>query len=595
MQPIYYYFDQFKIDVRQRALFVNGELVPLPAKLFSLLLVLLDRDGVELSKEYLMNAVWPDSRVEMSNLTQSIFLLRRLLENKSDGRRLVITIPGKGYLFTGVVKSEYAQEPLKESNGFGIREQVPKRPSTAVLPFRVFDHSPQTRYLGIGIADALITRLSHIETIEVRPTRITKQFRGSTQDLRTIGRELGVDFLIVGAVHVELMQSARAVPIRVTVQLVNVQNGDLVWSESVEDVLARTLALHDKLAETIGHAIADKLTLREREQLTKRHTEDNGAYQDYLKGRYYASQYTIRGWTKAISCFSRAVQKDPSYALAYCGIADANYMAANLYSSPLEVMPKAQAAANRALNLDSNLSEAHTSMALVQAFFEWKWLEAERSFRQAIRINERSSSVHFWYGRLLTTAGRFDEAIDELRCSQLLDPLSAAMNAELGRTLYYAGRYEEAKEQLRETLELDPNFWPAHLFLGWVYEQQGHLAEAIAILQRASKLDDNPRIKAFLGAVYASAGDETQAEKILVALKESSKKRYVSADYIAMIYAALGDSTRAFQYFAKALEGRSGWLVWLGVDPRFDPLRHDLRFQRLIADIGIPVSPRNDS
>jgi len=166
------------------------------------------------------------------------------------------------------------------------------------------------------------------------------------------------------------------------------------------------------------------------------------------------------------------------------------------------------------------------------------------------------------------------------------------MNAELGRTLYYAGRYEEAMEQLRETLELDPNFWPSHLFLGWVYEQQGHLPEAIAILQRASGLDDNPRIKAFLGAAYACAGDEMQAEKILVSLKESSTRRYVSADYIATIYAALGDTPRTLQYLTKAYEGRSGWLVWLGVDPHFDALRHDLRFQQLIENIGIPAGHR---
>jgi TolB-like protein/Tfp pilus assembly protein PilF len=571
-------------------LFNNGELVPLSAKLFSLLLVFLNGQGLELSKEALMEAVWPDSRVEMSNLTQSVFLLRRLLGHKSDGRRLIITIPGKGYLFTGIVKAEYTHESAAELHVAEIRDRTARRQTVAVLPFHVLDLSDETKYLGIGIADALITRLGHIEHLDIRPVGATRQYAGQQRDFQKTGRALGVDFLIAGAVHVELARTTKGTPIRVTIQLVNVQSGDFIWSDSVENELDHILTLHDKLAETTGNAIARNLTLQEREQLTKRHTEDNGAYQDYLKGRYFAGQYTDRGWSMAINCFSRAVQKDPNYALAYCGIADAHYMAANLYSSPLDAMPKAQTAASRALILGDNLSETHTSVALVKGFFEWDWAESEASFLEAIRLNERSATAHFWYGRLLTTAGRFTEAASELKIGLRIDPLSAMMNAELGRTLYYARRYEDAKEQLRETLELDPNFWPAHLFLGWVYEQQGHLPETIAILHRASELDDNPRIKAYLGVAYASSGDDAQAEKILVALKEQAKKRYVAADYIAAIYAALGDTTRAFRYFAKAQAGRSGWLVWLGVDPHYDSLRHDPRFKALLANIGISGS-----
>jgi len=413
--PSYYYFDGFEIDVRQRTLSKEGEPVPLPAKPFSLLLVLLANQGVELSKDYLMNAVWRDSRVEMSNLTQSIFLLRRLLERKSSNHRLIITVPGKGYIFTGVVRSANAHEAPATPPANSMPHRLQKQPTIAVLPFQIFDISKKTGYLGIGIADALITRLSHIEQINVRSTETVRLYKGQSPDLQTAGRELGVDFLIVGAIHVELVQTYKVTPIRVTVQMVNVQSGDVIWSDSIEDELSRILALQDKLAEATSNAVTYKLMLREKGLTPIRHTEDSGAYQDYLKGRYYAGQYTIRGWSKAITCFGRAVQKDPNYALAYCGIADANYMAANLYLSPLEVMPKAQAASNRALLLSSDLAEAHTSAALVKGFFEWNWREAEASFREAIRINERSASVHFWLGRLLTAAGRFSEAIDELK------------------------------------------------------------------------------------------------------------------------------------------------------------------------------------
>jgi DNA-binding winged helix-turn-helix (wHTH) protein/tetratricopeptide (TPR) repeat protein len=588
--PLSYEFDEFRIDVRQRSLFKNGEIVPLQPKILALLLALVRNPGIELSKEYLMRAVWPDSYVDTSNLTQSMFLLRRVLEQNSDGRRLIVTIPGQGYLFVGTLRVEPGKQIAVESASNPAEDQAPRRRSIAVLPLLVFDSSDQTQYLGVGIADALINRLSHIEQTDVRPTGTILRYTGHIQNAQDIGRELGVGLLITGTIHIERNRDTSLSPIRVTVQLVDVQDGRLIWSDSVKHDLSNILSLQDTLAEKLGHAVSKRLTVQEQSQLTKRYTDNNEAYQDYLKGRYYAAQWTIRGWTKSIECFSKAVRRDSNYALAYCGIADAHYMASNLYSPPIEVMPKAQTAASRALELDDTLAEVHTSVGLVKGFFEWNWEEAEASFRRAIRLNPRYAAARLWYGRLLATSGYFDEAIDELKMSQRLDPLSPGVNAELGRAMYYARRYDEATEQLRETLELDPDFWPAHLFLGWVYEQQGHSTEAVAILRRSSELDDNPRTKASLGVAYAFAGNEAEAEKILISLVEESKKRHVSAYYIAAIHSALGDNARAFRWFAKALADRSEWLVWLRVDPRFDALRQDHRFESLARRVGIPMN-----
>jgi len=587
-QPLTYDFDEFHIDVRRRVLLKNEEVVPLQPKLFALLLTLVRNPGINVDRDDLMRAVWPDTRVEMANLTQSMFLLRRVLGHNRNGKRLIVTIPGQGYVFTGAIKKQETAQAEPEPRLAASTLQAASRKSIAVLPLHVLDSSDQTQYLGVGIADALIHRLSFIEQLDVRPTGTVMRYAGHVQDAQEVGRELGVGMLITGTIHVERYREIARSQIRVTVQLVSVGDEKLVWSDSVKHDLAHILSLQDMLAEKIGHAVSQRLTVQEQHQLTRRYTEDNAAYRDYLRGRYHAGQWTIRGWTKSLECFSRAVQRDPNFALAYCGIADAHYMASNLYSPPREVMPKAQAAANRALELDQSLAEAHTSVALVKGFYEWNWHEAEVSLRRAIELNSRYAAAHLWYGRLLSTSGRFDEAIEELRISQRLDPLSCGINAELGRVLYYARRYDEATDQLRETLELNPDFWPAHLFLGWVYEQQGYFTEAVAILRRSSELDDNPRTRASLGMSYAFSGNETEAEEILLELIEESRRKHVPAYYIAAIYAVLGDKDRAFRWFEKALTDRSEWLVWLRVDPRFDGLRRDSRFEHLARKVGIP-------
>ncbi len=583
-------FDEFEMDVRQRVLLRGGVMLPLPSKVFSLLLTLVRNAGTELSKTFLIQAVWPDCIVDASNLTQSIFLLRRALGQTADGRRLIVTIPGQGYLFAGDVRLEPEAEDARPERSAPAEARDPSLRSIAVLPLHVLDmdSTSHTQYLGEGIADALLHRLSYIQQIDVRSTGALLRYANPAQVPQDIGRELGVSLLVTGSVFIEHGLTAADSLLRVTLQLMNVQDRSLLWSDSAEYNFSRILALQDALAEKLGAAIAAKLTAQEQKQLTRRYTHDDDAYQDYLRGRYYSGQWTIRGWLKAIECFSKAVQRDPGYALAYCGIADAEYMASNLYSPPLERMAKAKIAATRALELDDSLAEAHTSIALVQGFFDWNWARSEASFRRAIELNPRSSAAYLWYGRLLATMGRFDESIDTLRRSQKLDPLSAAVNAEVGRALYYARRFDEGIEQLRETLELDPNFWPAHLFLGWIYEQQGYFTEAIAILGHSSELDDNPRTRASLGVAYAFAGKETEAEKILISLREESEKRYVSDYYIAAIYVALGDNTRALRYFEKAYADRSEGLVWLRVDPRFDSIRADKRFDAFIRKVGIP-------
>ena len=569
----------------RRTLFRDGVAVLIPSKVFSLLLIFVRLPGVALTKADLMKALWPDSYVEPGNLTQAIFLLRRALEGSDEGRRYIVTIPGQGYLFTGDVKAS----PRSESSG--ASQDAAKIRSLAVLPFQVLTAFSSLHYLGIGIADALTSRLSCIREIRVRPLDAAQPPR-QHQDPLAMGRELAVDLILTGNVQVEHRRPRSASRVRVSLHLTQVQEGVVLWSDIVEHELRHLLQLQDILAQTVGDILSSKLSVRERERLTRRHTQNAEAYSAYLKGRHYANQSTGRGQVKALEYFTKAVTLDPNFALAYSGIADANYIVSNIHVPSVEAMPRAKAAAQRALELDPTLAEAHTSLALSYGFYEWDFKKSEAEFRRAIMLNPEYASAHLWYGRLLTTQGRFEEAQAHLAKAQDQDPLSSAVNAEIGRSLFYAGRYKEAAEQLRETLELNSAFWPAHLFLGWVYAQQGLMTEALAILEQCNALDDNPRTKAFLGAAYALAGESKRAQQILGQLVAQDEKRRMSSYYISVIYAALGDRNMAFRWLEKAYTDRAVGFIWLRVEPWFDALRDDPRFKRLLMKIGSKVSNR---
>jgi DNA-binding winged helix-turn-helix (wHTH) protein/Flp pilus assembly protein TadD len=578
--PRKYAFGDFQVDVLQRSLSCRGTIIPLPSRAFSLLLVLVRHAGECMSKDSLIKAVWPDAHVEACNLTQSIFLLRRALGQENSDYRYVVTVPCQGYVFAGNVTASPNQAPRRPSlSGRRVR-------SLAVIPFRILSAPKSLHYLGVGIADTLTNRLSHIEDLQVRPTSTTLSMMSKDRDALAVGRELAVELILTGTVQISYEKPRSASCVRVSLQLVDALDSNVIWSGTLEQKLGQILPLQDTLSEKIGSVLSERLSPKERGHLTHRPTEHPEAYQAYLKGRFYASQWTERGWKKAVDCFTQAVQSDPTFALAFSGIADAHYIASNLYSAPNDVMPKAKTAVESALELSPSLAEAHTSLALIEGFFDWNWEASEDRFRHAITLNPGYASAHLWYGRLLTARGRFDEAHAELKQAQQLDPVSGSINSEIGRALFYAGRYKEASDQLHEMLELNPAFWPAHLFLGWVYEQQGLFTEALALLKQCNSLDDNPRTRAFLGVSYALAGQTGEAERIIGQLIHERSRRYVPGYYIAILYAALGNNDLAFRWFDKACSDRSEWLAWLGVEPRVDMLREDPRFDALIKKVG---------
>lgn len=364
------------------------------------------------------------------------------------------------------------------------------------------------------------------------------------------------------------------------------------WGGQCTTKLADIFRVQDDISREIGDGLRLRLSGDEKKQLSKRYTESLEAWQLYLQGIYYWNKYTPDGLNKAIACFERSIAIDPNYALPYTGIADCYVMLGWISEvAPIESFPKVKIAASKALELDSMLAGAHTSLATASLFYDWDWSAAEKKFKQAIQLNPNYATAHHFYAWHLAVMGRMHEALREIREAQERDPLSLMINATAAVTLYCARRYEEAIEQFRKTIEMDPTFFRAHFMLSLVYQRKGMYEEAIAESQKAVTLSGrSTESLAVLGDTYAAAGKKSEAISILAELQELSTQRYVSPFDFAVLYLTLGENDRAFKWFEKAFEERSSRLILLNSEPVFDRFRSDPRVQDLMRRIGFANS-----
>jgi tetratricopeptide (TPR) repeat protein len=324
--------------------------------------------------------------------------------------------------------------------------------------------------------------------------------------------------------------------------------------------------------------------------LAKRYTDDSEAYRLYLKGRYFWNKYTKEGLTKAIEYFNESIGLDPSYSLAYTGLADSYYRLSTAYLPPKEALPKARTAAMKALQIDDTLAEAHASLGLIKMFHDWDWSGAEREYKRAIELDPRSALGYLRYGSYLKLRGRFDEAITSFKRALALDPLSLQANSLLGIALYASRRYDKSVEQYRKTLDMDPNYLPARFGIGLAYTQKGMYDEAIIAFQKAGDLaDDLVEALGELGYIYAVSGKISKAHEVLDELKKRSETAYISPYNMAKIYAGLGENDLTFEWLEKAYKERSEWLTWLKVDPKLDSIRSAPRFQNLMQLVGFEL------
>jgi len=455
-------------------------------------------------------------------------------------------------------------------------------PSIAVLPF--VDDSPEKShgYLCEGIPNTLINALNNIENLRVPARTSSFSFVGKGLDIQGIGQKLNVENVLEGSIQVV------GDNLRVTASLIKVKDGFQLWNNAYDRKLEDVFAIQDEIAQAIVKALKMKLLGQQQERLVKRGTDNMEAYTLYLEGLFYWNKRSGRDLNRAIELFSRAIDKDPNYALAYVGLAD-SYSLLTVYADarPQDVYPRAKTAVNKALELDEALAEAHNSLAYVYERYDWNFKAAEAEFKRALELNPKYATGHFWHGELLIYLGRFEEGIREFRRALELDPVSVVINVNLGWALLIAQQHDQALAQLHKTLEMDPNFAMTHLMLGFANLGKKNFQEAIEEMKKARELSgDALYATGGLGEVYAAAGKIAEARGILEELKTRSQKQCVSQYGMANIYAAMGDLDKAFELVNKAYEERDEPLISLKIHPGWIPFHSDPRYQALLKKMG---------
>ncbi len=467
------------------------------------------------------------------------------------------------------------------------RERGKAIDSIAVLPFANTSGDPNTEYLSDGITESLINNLSQLSNLRVMARSAVFRYKGKEVDPQKVGQDLRVRAVLSG----RLLQRGDTLILRA--ELMDVAKGSQIWGGQYNRKLSDLLAVQEEIAREISEKLRMRLTGEEKERLGRRSTENTEAYQLYLKGRYYWNKRTEEGFRRGIGYFNQALEKDPNYALAYAGLAYSyNLMGHELYSvlAPREAYPKARAAATKALELDETLAEAHAVLADTKLRYGWDFSGAEREHKRALELNPAYATAHQWYSHYLLPMGRMPESLAESKRALELDPLSLIINAHLGWHYLYTREYDKAVDQLGKTIELDPNFPLAHFFLGQAYEEKAMYQEAVAEFQKAISLSGGSPVNvAGLGHAYAVSGAKGQAQKALDQLKEQARRRFVASYEFAVLYAGLGEKQQALNWLEKAYQERdSSWLVDVKIDPRFDGLHREPRFQELVQKIGLP-------
>jgi TolB-like protein/DNA-binding winged helix-turn-helix (wHTH) protein/Tfp pilus assembly protein PilF len=628
-----YEFGPWQVDPQKLQLRRDGNVVPLPAKAAEILLVMLARSGETVSKDELMRSVWPDSCVEESNLTQNIFLLRKALGETAQHSSYIITIPGRGYRFVADVNeigdaaapppAEDSAPPLKEPIAAPQRsparksrwlwlpaaglvlialmaailwrrhqprpESVPGRVMLAVLPFENLTGDAGQEYFSDGMTEEMIAQLGNLdpEHLGVIARTSVMHYKNSKAPLDQIGRELGVQYVLEGSVRRD------ADKVRITAQLIQLKDLSHLWSRRYDRELSSTLALQSEIAQEIAgeiqHALgADKFAFTA--EPPRRSSTSYEAYDLYVRGRYFWNKRTGDGFEQAINYFQQAIAKDPNYAQAYAGLAD-SYILLAAYSGapPAEPLQKARAAATKALQLDEGLAEAHTSLALITENYDWDWPAAEKEYRRAIGSNPNYATAWQWYAECLTWLGRFDEALRASERARELDPLSLIIAADNGMIFYYARQYDRAETKLNAVLEMDPNFSRAHS-LSDVYIEDGQFAQALDDIEKCKPLFGMNRYWSEMAFMLGRSGRTAEARHAIEELEDLGRRQPVDPSGIAWAWAGLRDKDHTLLWLNKAYAQRSNAMTVLKVEPGYDFLRSDPRFQDLIHRVGLDAS-----
>ena len=621
-----YEFGQFTLIPTEKRLLYGGKEIPLAPKVFDTLVLLVENSGRLIRKDELLKTLWPDTVVEEVALAHNVSQLRKALGDRSEDPQFIETVSKRGYRFIAPVRGLRQPAPrpaspapssaapsavqrtdwsrpavlaafaavlllIAAASGYlylpraGERAaEAPAIHSLAVLPLENLSGDREQEYFADGITDALITDLAQVASLRVISRTSAMQFKGSRETLPQIGRDLKVDAVVEGTV-------ARGESrVRITAQLIEARSDRHLWARTYERDLKDVLALQDEIAQAIAEQIRIKLTPGERSLLTQAHAVDPEAYDAYLRGRYWWSQRTAEGEWKGLDYFQKAIARDPKYALAYAGVADSFVVLGHhARLPPKEALPKAKAAALKALELDPSIAEAHTSLAIVKFSSDWDWSGAEREFKEAIALNPNYATAHHWYSHFLVAMGRLDEAVSELERARDLDPFSVPINSFLGQALYYARRYDEALRQYQRGLEMHPDWVEFYEGTADVYEQKEMYDESVAMRMQALGLFKD-QTETALKEAYKSSGYPGYLQKKIQILEQAPELNLFAVLLVAHLYAALNDTAHAMPYLERAYRERNPWLLNVQSDPGMDPIRSSPQFQDLIRRIGLPLA-----
>jgi DNA-binding winged helix-turn-helix (wHTH) protein/tetratricopeptide (TPR) repeat protein len=600
--PHFYEFGPFRLDPSAPLLLREGRPVALTLKALETLVVLVERGGRVVSREELIEAVWPDVEVEENNLSVNVSTLRKALGEGDDGEKYIETVPRRGYRFTMTVRDVPIEsveliytrhtrsltliEETSETEAKASRLLATRALPIAVLPFKQIGARVGEDYLGIGLCDTLITRLSNVRRFVMRPTSSVVPYGDGQAEPLAAGRELKVDFVVDGRIR------RVGETLRVTVQLLRVSEEAICWAGQFDEKLTDVLQLEDSMSEQIAGALVPQLTEDERKRLAKRGTDNPEAFEVYLRGRFHFNSLTEDGFAKALAAYERAVQLDPSYALALTGIADYYYFLAVWGVMPSDkCLAACEAAARRAVEIDPDLAEAHAALGFALSG-RFKWAEGERHVLRALEISPNSALAHLRYGNHLVQQGFVEEAVQQAHRSIELDPLSPIYQFSLGWGLYFARRFDECFEQYQSMIAAHPLNPMAYFGLAWVARFVGRHDEALGAMKRAEELsNESLMMTSGRGIAYAAAGMRREAEEVLAKLAALHAERNVIPYHVALIHHFLGDEGKTLLALEDAFEQRDLWLVWMGVEPSFDNLRSDTRFQCLLKRIQTGGNP----
>jgi DNA-binding winged helix-turn-helix (wHTH) protein/TolB-like protein/Tfp pilus assembly protein PilF len=641
-------FSEFELDRVKRLLLRDGEPISLNPKAFDLLYALIERRGEVLTKDELLDRVWPGQFVEEGNLKVQISALRKAFGERKNDHKYIVTVPGRGYSFVADLEKTASDEIVLESHRYsnfvvektesitnGELCAIEERPieyrqpssltgalwrhrslfalsliavlavsalaywffprgaatsrqfrSVAVMPFVNDSGNADLEYLSDGLTESLIGSLSRLPDLSVKARTSIARYKGKKINLQNVGAELSVESIVTG----RLVQ--HGYELALYVEFVEPSSGNVIWKAEYHRRMNDIAALDKEISRDVALKLKTKLSGEDTAGLDRHQTNNSAAYELYLRGVSFGrTEVTLERLSKSIDCFERAVQLDPNYAGAYIEMAW-SYMRLGLtygYKSPQETFPKAREALIKAIAIDESFSATHNALATYYLHYEWNWPAAEREFERAVALDPENAGAFSDYGGYYDSIGRFDEALRIRGEARKLLPVAANITAQTCYSNYLSGRLDEAAECYRGVFELNPRQSWSHMGMGRIYLRMKQYSQAIAEMEKGVELlDRNARTVAVLGHAYAKAGRRDDANRILQELQTRSKREYVSPYYFSLLYAGLNDREKAFEYLEQAFAERQSQLIYLRVEPLFSELHSDPRFDSLVKKVGIP-------